>query len=147
MFSRFSIFYCVNFRMSRRRPPIVLDGSDLADDEELPVDAQTDSENDNEDNYEDMTADEDETDTEDIVDVNEQNDQQQQSYFGRDRIEWSTTPVDRPPDNVYRRRVRFHQVNLPRGSHLETQRDAFRSIFSDQIIDIIMKYTNVEGRK
>lgn len=68
-------------------------------------------------------------------------------YYGRDKTEWHTSPVEQLPRTGYRRRSVLHKVNLPAGKHFDNEGDAFREIFDDRVIDIVVRYTNIEATK
>lgn len=42
--------------------------------------------------------------------------------------------------------TRLHHVNLNEGTHLDTHKDCINQIFTDEIIDIVVQYTNIEAR-
>lgn len=115
--------------------------ADFAD-EEQPVDECTDSENDNSIFEQDSSEDE---DTNDDIEELDQPLQHPVVYVGRDGTEWQAAPFPRTPQSNRRRAI--SKVNLIPGKHLDTASDCFCSVFDQQVIDIVIKYTNIEAKK
>lgn len=55
--------------------------------------------------------------------------------------------VDHPRETIRARQTILKKVNTPPGQHLDTNEDFFLSIIDKKIIDVIVKYTNIEGAK
>lgn len=119
---------------------------DFVDEEEDTADEQTDSEDDHDSNYEDIPEDEDENQEEEEEAIEAER-VESLVYFGRDHTEWNAAPFERIPSNKYRRRSALHKVNLPTGKHIEIESDAFHAIMDEATINIIVKFTNIEGNK
>lgn len=66
------------------------------------------------------------------------------TYIGKDGTEWKNIPYpEQPPQHV---RGGIHKVKLPPGKHIDSTMDAFSLFFDDEIIKLIVKYTNMEAQ-
>lgn len=69
-------------------------------------------------------------------------------YFVRKRkTEWSAEPHPLLPQKLYNRNTVYNKVNLPSVQHIELEMDSFLSIFDVKIVDVIVKFTNIEASK
>lgn len=66
-------------------------------------------------------------------------------YLGRDSTVWSGTQTRN--QRSYVRRPIEQKVNLRNGQHLDTNFDCFRTIFDNEVFDIIVRFTNIEAKK
>lgn len=114
--------------------------ADFADEEEEAVDVASDNEAE-EAQFEIESEEEEEPQLENVVDV-----VPGAPYIGADGTEWQRNPVT-ATDNVRYVPAHLHQVNLDEGQHLDIEADCFTAIFDNEIVDIIVEYTNVEARK
>lgn len=117
--------------------------------DEIAEDDATDSESDNESNYDE--ADESEDDDNDQSNEGDGNEDESNSensesanvYYGRDNTEWNAAPVKRLRTTQQHSTTALHKVKLLRGQHLDTEEDCFKKIIDKQIINTIVKFTNV----
>lgn len=66
-------------------------------------------------------------------------------YIGRDQIEWNAQPIDYP--DRFRHLQIQSKVVLPPGKRLDSALDCFRIIFDNAVLNIIVRYTNIEAKK
>lgn len=103
------------------------------------IDVHSDSESDHEsaDEYESDDADYDE----------EGSEAEQQTFTGRDGTIWldSPHPKRRAPRFPVQRSM--NKVNLVPGHKIETVEQSFDSIFTPDVINVIVKFTNIEAKK
>lgn len=73
----------------------------------------------------------------------------QNHFVGRDGTIWQTESYlkRRLTHNSLRNNMSVNKVILERGKHIDSAKDAFNTIITDKVIEIIVKYTNVEGAR
>lgn len=116
--------------------------TDNSAEKEQPENEQSDSEDDHESNFEGISSD-DEIDSEDEMTT----EMLPTVYIGKDKTEWSREPLPLLPQKVYRRNTVYNKVNLSSGQHIELEMDSFLSIFDAKIVDVIVKFTNIQASK
>lgn len=122
---------------------------DFVDDDDTPEDYVSDDDPDVEYLEEELLAAESEEDDEiegDEEEFIENVPVESGNYIGNDGTEWSKNPIT-AIDTVQYVQTQLHHVNLNEGEHLDTHKDFFNAIFDEELIDIIVRYTNVEARK
>lgn len=118
----------------------ISEDTNLQNENEDDLDTFTDSESDHCSDFEENSSDEDEN----IEAVIERS---IKVYKGKDNTEWTSEPQNMLPTNTYRRSTSLHKVHLIPGQRLDYEIDSFRSIINNDIISIIVRYTNKEAKK
>lgn len=115
----------------------------IGEDEEA-NDEFTDSENDEET---EETDEEDDADY-DGSDNGEMFDEMVEEYHGRDGTVWRNAPHYRRHHHAMRiNRSALNKVNLMPGQYIESEEDAFKMIFTNEVFEKIVKHTNEEANR
>lgn len=121
-----------------------IDDDFVDDGEEEVFDDETDSEIDDIEDFAANNADSDNESPDEEIEINTDN--ESQFYLGKDQTQWMSTPTNA---RTYNRisRITFNIVNTPENVRVDTASDCFRLIFKDEVMDIIVRFTNMEARK
>ncbi|XP_031639228.1 piggyBac transposable element-derived protein 4-like isoform X2 [Contarinia nasturtii] len=118
--------------------------ADFADEEESYIDDLTDSEEDHQSNFEEDS--ESESENEDM-NVDDEEVEESTVFTGKDGTEWEHEPVQWARQQRNPNRSKLMTVTKVPGQHFDSPFDYFNAIFSQPVIDMIVRYTNIEGRK
>lgn len=148
-----SHFICISIRMATRRASICIRRLTQREIDELietnfdsdneVVDEATDSESDFTE-HPDPESSENETDEHIDEEVGEH-----LMYIGRNGTEWQQAALDflESLNSSRYNRPRLGKVHIPPGKYLDSAFDCLALILDEEIIDIIVQYTNIEGNK
>lgn len=67
-------------------------------------------------------------------------------YYGRDQTEWRSYPYDAPISQRFPH-TQYNKVIATPGHHFDSNLDCFRILFNGPVIDIVVRYTNIEAQK
>lgn len=117
-----------------------------ADDDELPVDHASDDESDHESVIDYESDDADHNNNRPLQsDVSMS--QEFTQFIGRDETAWRNIPYFRRSILHGKYRHSFDKVNCRPGQRIETPKQAFDCFISSEVINIIVKYTNIEAKR
>lgn len=114
----------------------------VEEEEEEPIDSFSDSEDDHVSNAEEDSDASAEEEKENLANIAIP----ATVYIGRDGTEWQTSPVSVRRETFRPKKASLNKVNSKPGQNLDTPGDCFHSIIDKQIIDIIVRYTNIEAK-